>query len=647
MLHNNINTGPGVVLSSRKIIKSRQFLERKQPAPSSTDGRRKKSTAKTPAPVKDKSGSKKGKKPIVFTEPPSQTRDEEDWASTSDRTGTQNTDENPSDKEEGPNDEEQSATSLDNAGTAASPKNIDAGADGREEEETPVDNDRKIAANIVRQIMEEIELRAQAAAAVYREWFEYRSDKFFKHMLSGLTDGQSFRRLKEMEEDVIRLTNAENPNKAMDRHAIVKPHARLQKLTVHIRKLTERYVAGTPKAKLQLLVVDMLEVKKGELTNEIEEIEAVRRQRGTTHSPRPETDDGQNRGETPPLEDPVINETDERTETPFTGPLETDQPGDSEPGVTEERVKSLIQEFADSKVRPWKRKIKKFARQTILLAEKTRDDLVKAEDRITEIEVNYRDDTVLRNDYLKRTEDLEEKTSKMVDDMERFQRETEQQFTKVDEDLGRSSNEVGSTLDRVNELINAKLAADTAVEEANARAAKDIQDALDEETRKSKEPPRLTEEELAERTQNIAAKNPALAKSMAAQAAEDAERLNTEKRRLAEFARAHKKTKAVSSSSVPEKRKRKTSSRKVQVTEMLERITETNIETPPHPDPLTEDEDEENLEPRSSRQRVLNAVQISPVGQPQAGGSSSTPAQPVENQPTDDMMKDFRLSDSE
>ncbi|XP_047314413.1 Golgi integral membrane protein 4-like [Impatiens glandulifera] len=401
----------------------------------------------------------------------------------------------------------------------------------------------------------------------------------------------------------------------------------------------------------------MLEVKKGEFIDEIDRLDAVRRQREIAHSPRPETNDGQNRGETPPLADPVINETDERTETPFTGPFETDQPGDSEP------------------VRPWKRKIKKAARQTIVLAEKTRDDLVKADDRITEIEADYRDDTTLHNEHLKRTEDLEGKTSKMVDDMDRFQEKTEQQLTKVDEDLGRSRAEVASTLNRVisleeknasledrntqlevdlkalteqvNELIKAKINADTAVEEANARAAKDIQDALDEETRKAKEAPRLSEEEIAVREQNIAAKNSALAKSMAAQAAKDVERLNAQKQGLEGYAKAHKKTKAASSSSVPTKRKRKTPSRKVQVTRMLERITETNIETPPNPASQTEDEIEENLESRSTRQRVLNTAPISTVDQPQAGGSSSRPDQPDEEQPTDAMMKDFMFFESE
>ncbi|XP_047314051.1 uncharacterized abhydrolase domain-containing protein DDB_G0269086-like [Impatiens glandulifera] len=317
--------------------------------------------------------------------------------------------------------------------------------------------------------------------------------------------------------------------------------------------------------------------------------------------------------------------------------------GVSEPGITEGRVKSVIQEFADSTVQPLQGKLKKAVRQTLLLAEKTRDDLIKAEDRITVIENDYRDDVVLHNEHYKQTKDLEEKTSRMVDDLDRLERETEQRFKEVDEDLGRSRNKVGATLDRVDELINAKINADIAVEEANARAAKEVQDALDEETRRAKEAPRLSEEEIAERERITVAKYSGLARSIAAQAAEDAERLNTERQRLDEFATAHKKKKAASSSSVPAKRKRK-ASRKAQAAGLLERITETVIDTKPNSAMHFKDEDEEHLEQRSTRQRVLQAVPISTGSQPQAEGSSS---RPDEEEPTDDMMDGFRFSESE
>ncbi|XP_047330054.1 uncharacterized abhydrolase domain-containing protein DDB_G0269086-like [Impatiens glandulifera] len=444
------------------------------------------------------------------------------------------------------------------------------------------------------------------------------------------------------------LTNAESPSQAMDRFAIVRPRARLQKLTGRIRKLKERYVEGTPEANLQLLVLEKLEIAKGEFAEEIDRLEAVFRQREKPHSPSLETDDDQNHGATPPLADPAINETDERIEAPF-----TEQPGVSEPGITEERVKSIIQEFADSTVHPLEEKIKKTVCLALRFADKKRDDLVKADDWISKIEADYRDDTIMRNEHFQQIKALEDKTSGIADDLDRLEREIDQGFTEVDEDLGWRvtdlENKNASLEDRndkleanlkvltaqVDELIKAKLNADIAVEEANDRAAKEVQDALDEKTRREKEPPRLSEEEIAERERLTVAKYPGLEKSIVAQAAEDAERLNTERQRLDEFATAHKKKKAASSSSAPVKRKRKVSARK-----MLERITKTNVDTPPSP-PQSEDEDEEHLAERSTRQRVSATA-----SQPQAGGSSSRPDQPVKRKRTKDMMDGFNFSDS-
>ncbi|XP_047339949.1 uncharacterized protein CG45076-like [Impatiens glandulifera] len=388
-------------------------------------------------------------------------------------------------------------------------------------------------------------------------------------------------------------------------------------------------------------------------------------EREKPHSPVPETSNGQNRSETPPLADPVINETEERTGTPLDEQLETEQPRTSEPGITEERVKILIQEFADSTVHPLETKVKKALRRTLMLAENTRDNLVKAEDRITKVEVDYRDDTILRNEHLQQTKALEDKTSGIKEDLDRLERETEQGFTEVEEDLGwrvtdlenknasledrndKLEADLKALTEQVNELIKAKVNADIAVEEANARAAKEVQDALDEEARIAKEPPRLSEEEITAREQHLAANNPALARSIAAQAVEDAGRLNNERQRLEEFTTTHKKKKAASSSSVPAKRKRKTS-KKAQVVGLLERITETVIDTEPNPDPpQSEDEEEEHLARRSTRQRILQEVPISTVGQPQAEGSSSRPDQPKKKIPTKDMMDGFRFSDSE
>ncbi|XP_047335638.1 uncharacterized protein LOC124939178 [Impatiens glandulifera] len=446
------------------------------------------------------------------------------------------------------------------------------------------------------------------------------------------------------------LTNAETLNEALDRCTIMRPRARPQKLTGRIRKIKEMYVEGTPEANLQLLVLERLEIANGKFAEEIDRLEAVVRQREKQHLTALETSNGQNRNATPPRADPVINETDERTETPLTAQLQTEQPGVSEPGVTEERVKTLIQEFADSTVHPLEEKMKKTVSLTLRFANKTRNDLVKAQDQITDIEDDYWDVTVLRNNHLRRTEALEEKTSGIVDDLDRLERETEQGFTEVEEDLGwrvidlenknvcledrndKLEADLKALTAQVDKLIKAKVNADAAVVEANARAAKKVQDALDEEARIAKEPPRLSEKDIAERERITTAKYMDLAKSIAVQAAKDAERLNAQKQGLEEFATAHKKKKtAAPSSSVPAKRKRKTS-KKAQVAELLERITETDIESQPDPATHTEDEDEEHLAGRSTRQRVSDTA-----SQPQ----------PVKRKRTKDMMAGFNFSDSE
>ncbi|XP_047326566.1 uncharacterized abhydrolase domain-containing protein DDB_G0269086-like [Impatiens glandulifera] len=474
---------------------------------------------------------KQGQGEDSILEPPSQTRDEEESASTSERTDSEKTD------DERPNDEEHSGTSPDNTGTGANPENAEASEEGSEEEEE--EDDQKKADFIARRILKDVELRAEAVGELYREWHENRFDRLYKHMLPGLIDEECFRRLKEIEETVMSLTNAETIHEALGRTSIIRPRARLQKLTVRIRKLKERYVEGTPEANLQLLVLEKLETVRGELAEEIDRLEAVVGQRGKQHSLASETD----HGATPPRADPVINETDERTETPLVGKLETEQHGVSEPGVTKENLNAS----------------------------------------------------------------LEDRNNKLQDDLK-------------------------ALTSQVDELIKAKMNADIAVVEANARAAKEVQDALDEEARREKEPPQLTEEERAERERRTVAKYPGLAKSVAAQAAADAERLNNERQRLEDFATAHKKKKTTAPSySVPAKQKRKPS-KKAQVAGLLDGITDTVIESQPDQATRTEDEDEEHLVERSTRQRV---------------SESASQPQPFKRKRTKDMMASFNFSDSE
>ncbi|XP_047314449.1 myosin heavy chain, clone 203-like, partial [Impatiens glandulifera] len=123
---------------------------------------------------------------------------------------------------------------------------------------------------------------------------------------------------------------------------------------------------------------------------------------------------------------------------------------------------------------------------------------------------------------------------------------------------------------------------------------------------KEKEAPRSSqlteEEEEAERLRRAEAKFPGLTKKAAAQATKDDARLERERRRLEGFVKDNKKKKEASSVSVPTKRKREPS-KKVQIADLLNEVTETVITSIPQQAAQVEEEVEEQLQPRSTRQR--------------------------------------------
>ncbi|XP_047317271.1 uncharacterized protein LOC124920762 [Impatiens glandulifera] len=220
-------------------------------------------------------------------------------------------------------------------------------------------------------------------------------------------------------------------------------------------------------------------------------------------------------------------------------------------------------------------------------------------------------------------------TSEIKENFARLERETDQRLTELADDL------VGTTLGRVSELekknvgledelkalsaqvaelLHAKINADFAAVEADARAAKKVQDALDDEARKEKEAPRpsqITEEEEAERIRRAEAKFPGLAKKAAAQATKNAARLERKSQRLEGYATANKKKKETAASSIPAKRKRE-SSKKAQVADLLNVVTDTVIESIPDQATYIEEEAEVHLHRRPTKQRVSE-----PASQPQ------------------------------
>ncbi|XP_047326417.1 uncharacterized protein LOC124930099 [Impatiens glandulifera] len=325
---------------------------------------------------------------------------------------------------------------------------------------------------------------------------------------------------------------------------------------------------------------------------------------------------------TPPRENSATEESDERTDPPLTGqsPLkqpEASEPEVSEPAFTKEWVESRFQEFEDSEVFPLKEKFQRTVCSALKFANTTRQLLERTQDRFSEIDNDQQEEAVLRNKHLRRTVILEDTTFELKENFDRLERETDQRLTEVAGDL------VGTTLGRIN--------ADAAAVEADARAAKKVQDELDAEARKEKEPPQRTEEEEVERIRRAEAKFPGFAKTVAAQAAKDAKRLERERRRLEGFTDDNKKKKAASSVSVPTKRKREPS-KKVQIADLLNEVTETVIESIPQQVTQVEEEDEEHLQPRSTRQRVSE-----PASRPQ----------PVKKKRNKKLMTSYDFSDSE
>ncbi|XP_047314513.1 translation initiation factor IF-2-like [Impatiens glandulifera] len=273
---------------------------------------------------------------------------------------------------------------------------------------------------------------------------------------------------------------------------------------------------------------------------------------------------------------------------------------------TSERIDDRIQEFDDKAVQPFKNRQQRILDSALKFADVTRHLLERNQERFSELGEGLQEEAVQRDKFVQRTAILEDVTSDLKKDFDRLERDTDQRLTAMSVDL------VGTTLDRVN-AVAAAVAAD-------AQVAKRIQDALDAEMSKEKEAPRPTplieEEAEAERLRIAEAKYPGFAEKVAAQAAEDAARLEREARRLDGFAEENKKKKAVASASAPKKRKReapkKEALKKVQIAELLREVSKPVIPSASQQADQIEDEVEEQLRSQSTRRRSSE-----PTGQQQ------------------------------
>ncbi|XP_047324739.1 uncharacterized abhydrolase domain-containing protein DDB_G0269086-like [Impatiens glandulifera] len=573
------------------------------PAPGSTSGR-KKATGKKAALAKDKAESK-GKEKVTFSEPPQQTEDEES-ASHSERTDTEKTDD-----ERSANEEEHSGQSPDNAGPDTNPKTTEGGEEAGDEggDKDNEEAEEAEADRVTLKLLKGAKQRAETIEELYLEWHEHRFGKPYRQILPGYKDEECFHRLKEVEDVIMNLTKSNTIEEVLHRTYLLKPQVQLRKLTTRIRKITEKFEEVGPEDTLTPRVLERLEKAKGDLIQEIDRLEAMYSHREIPVYTALRIETSPDHCPTPPRENAASEESDERADPLLTGQSPLTQPEVSESDFTKEwvesrlqrfedstteRVDSRIQEFEDSAVQPLRERFQRTVGSALKFANTTWQLLEGTKERFSEIDEDQQEEAVLRSKLLKRTMILEDTTSEIKQDFGRLERETDQRLAEVAEDL-------------VAEMLNAKINADAAAVEADAQATKKVQDELDAEARKEKEAPRSSqlteEEEEAERIRKAEAKFPGLAKKAAAQAAKDAARLERERRRLEGFVDDNKKKKAASSVSAPTKRKREPS-KKVQLADLLNEVTETIITSTSQQATPFEEEDEEHLQTRSTRQRV-------------------------------------------
>ncbi|XP_047335533.1 eukaryotic translation initiation factor 5B-like [Impatiens glandulifera] len=253
-------------------------------------------------------------------------------------------------------------------------------------------------------------------------------------------------------------------------------------------------------------------------------------------------------------------------------PIESSEGAD--PNLAEQSPPPLPEVPVSDFTKEWDRS-NRIVDSALKFADVTRHLLERNQERFSELGDDMREEAVQRNKFVQRTAILEDVTSDLKKDFDQFERETDQRLTAMSNDL------VGTTLDRVSELektnvglvtelkalseqvaelLKAKVNADAAAIAADAETAKRIQDALDAEAGKDKEAPRSSqlteEEEEAARINKAKVIFPGFAEKVATQAAEDAARLERQKRKLEEFAEENKRKKAAASASAPKKRKR-------------------------------------------------------------------------------------------
>ncbi|XP_047326503.1 stress response protein nst1-like [Impatiens glandulifera] len=541
-------------------------------------GGRKKKTAKKAAPAKAKAEGK-GKEQVIFSEPPQHTEDEE-WAS--ERTDTEKTEDDRTVNEDG------SAQSPNVAAPNTNPETTEEREEAEEAE----------ANRIAGKLLQGIRRRAESVEELYLEWHEHRFDTPYRQILPGHTDEQCINRLEEVEDLMMNITNSNTLQEVQHRTCLLLPKVQLRKLTTKIRKITEELNKMESVETVAPRVLARLEKAKGELIQEVERLEAICSRMQVPVYTAPKIESFPVNCPTPPRENAASIESSER----------------ADPNLTEHSPPPLPEVPVSDFTKEWDRS-NRIVDSALKFADVTRNLLERNQERFSELGEGLQEEAVQRDKCVQRTI-LEDVTSDLKKDFDRLERDTDQRLTSMSNDL------VGTTLDRVSklektnmnlvaelkalseqmaEILRAKVNADAAAIVADAETAKRIQDALDAEAGKDKEAPRSSqlteEEEEAARIKKAKVIFPGFAEKVATQAAEDAARLERQKRKLEEFAEENKKKKAAASASAPKKRKRETPKKevlkKVRIAELLSEVSEPVIPSTSQQDDQIEDEVEE------------------------------------------------------
>ncbi|XP_047314548.1 uncharacterized protein LOC124918441 [Impatiens glandulifera] len=336
-------------------------------------------------------------------------------------------------------------------------------------------------------------------------------------------------------------------------------------------------------------VLARLEKAKGELSQEVERLEAICSRMQVPVYTASEIERFPVNCSTPPKENVAPIESSDRADPNLTEQSPPPQPEVPVSDVTKEWVEDRIKEFDETAVQPFKDRSGRIVDSALKFTDATRNLLESHQERFSDLGKGLWDVAVQQDKCVQRTTILEDVISELKKDLDRLERDTDQRLNAMSEDL------IGTTLNRVSELekINGSLMAEV----------KALSEQMAEVLRA-----KLTEaEEEAARIKKAGAIFPGFTEKVANQAAEDAARLERQKRKLEEFSEVNKKKKAAASASAPKKRRReapkKEALKKVQIAELLREASKPVIPSTSQQDDQIEDEVEAQLRSRSTRRR--------------------------------------------